>query len=196
MKNFAFIAAIAVAGVANAQVFNDLTAFNTALSDSGQFVNNLNGFANGPSIPVSFSGGTPTMSYGFSADGGLYTNGDFVGVNIGNRALVITFTSGNVRAFGGNLYSTDISDVFQAGITINVAYSDGFTDSYVVGSTSEFRGYVSNTVLTSATITAAGAPASRFVSVDNLRTSAVPEPASMTALALGLAAIARRRKNA
>jgi hypothetical protein len=195
MKNFAFIAAIAVAGAANAQVFNDLTAFNTALSDSGQFVNDLNGF-NSSTIPTGFSGGTPTMSYGFSADGGLYSNGNFVGVNNSNRALVITFTSVNVRAFGGNLYSTDISDNFQTGITINVAYSDGFTDSYVVGSTSEFRGYVSNTILTSVTITAAGAPANRYVSVDNLRTSAVPEPASMTALALGLAAIARRRKNA
>lgn len=195
MKNFALIAAIAVAGVANAQVFNDLTAFNTALNDSGQFINNLNGFTNG-TIPASFTGGSPSMSYGFSSSGGLYTDGNFVGGGFSNVPFVITFTSGNVRAFGGNLYTTDISDNFLAGVTINVAYSDGFTDSYVVGSTSEFRGYVSNTVLTSATITSTGAPLNRFVSVDNLRTSAVPEPASMTALALGLAAIARRRKNA
>lgn len=195
MKNFFSIVVFAVAGVANAQVFSSLDAFNAALNDPGQYVNDLNGHVAG-SIPSSFSGGTPMMSYSFGADGGLYTNGDIVGANFPNRTLVIYFTSGNVRAFGGNLFATTISNVFIPGTTLELRYSDGFTDSYVAGSASEFRGYVSSRVLTRVSITSTVAVPNRYVSVDNLRTSTVPEPASMTALALGLAAIARRRKNA
>jgi len=182
---------VGIASVSNAQVFTSAGAFQTAIaSDPGQYLNSFG------SSTASWSGGTPTMSYTMSATSGLYSDGNFIGTNGPNEALLMTFTSGNVRAVGGSYFTTNISDVFQPGSTINITYSDGGTDSYIAGSTSQFRGYVSGTVLTSMSITSTGPDASRFLSMDNVVTSTVPEPATMTAMALGALALLKKRKSA
>jgi len=192
MKKLIILSILAgIVSVGNAQVFTTATAFQMAIaSDPGQYLNTFGSNA------ANWSGGTPTMAYTMSATNGLYSNGNFLGTISSNEALLMTFTSGNVRAVGGSYYTTSLSDVFQPGSTINITYSDGGTDSYIAGSTSQFRGYVSGTVLTSMSITSTGPDLSRWASMDNVVTSTVPEPATMTALALGALALLRKRKSA
>ncbi len=187
-KTLILVAALGVVGVANAQIFTNSAAFQAAIAnDAGQF-NNAFG-----SATANWSGGTPTMAYTVSTTGGLYSNGNFIGTNNPNVPLVITFTSGNVRAVGGEFFATDISDNFLANVPLTITYSDGTVDTYTPGGFGTFRGYVSGTILTSMSIDSVAPPTNRYVSMDNVITSAVPEPATMTALALGAAAMLRRR---
>jgi hypothetical protein len=107
--------------------------------------------------------------------------------------MLITFTSGNVRAVGGEFFSADINDLFSAGKLITITYSDGVVDSYTPTAINQFRGYMSTSILTSMRVSSSQQD---YVSMDNLRVSTVPEPASMAALGLGVAAMLRRRKSA
>lgn len=184
------LAAFSVVGAANAQVFSNQAAFLAAIgNDPGAFTNSFGSNAS------NWNGGTPNMAYSVGANNGLYSDGDFIGTLFANTDLVITFTSGNVRAVGGNFWHSDIADNFISGVPVTLQYSDGTIDTYTPGSVTEFRGYVSNTFLTSVTIKGSGpATPARFASMDNVIVSSVPEPATMTALALGAAAMLRRRR--
>lgn len=194
MKKVIVLAALtALVGAAQAQIFNNAAAFQTAINnDPGQFNNSFG------AATATWSGGSPTMAYTVSAPGSsLYTDGDFLGVFNATANLVITFNSGNVRAVGGNFFHTNSVDAFIAGRAVTLTYSDGTVDTFAPTSITDFRGYVSNTILTSLTITAGGAAApAAFASMDNVITStqAVPEPGSILALGLGAVALMRRRK--
>lgn len=185
------LGAVSLVGAANAQVFNSLSSWQTAINnDPGAFFNNLNGTS------ATLTGGSPTITAAFSVStSSLYTSGSFYGAFTTAASVTINFTGG-VRAIGANWFHTNASDAFIANRPVTLTYSDGFVDTFTPASVNDFRGYVSNVVLTSVTISAGTSTPSpsAFASVDNLRASTVPEPATMSALALGAAAMLRRRR--
>lgn len=145
--------------------------------------------------PTSFAAGA--FSYTVSASGGLYGSGVFLGTNLPNQALTITFTGGNVTAVGGNFYATNISDVFQP-TTLTLTLSDSTTVTFAPTSVSDsYRGFTSTVTITSMTMSAPGV--SLYGGMDNLTVgvTAVPEPASVLLMALGAAAllVARQRRS-
>jgi PEP-CTERM motif len=194
-KVITLVTLASIVGAAQAQIFNNAAGFQAAIAnDPGQYLNNFTGQASG--AVIAGSGGSPTMTYNITTPSGtVYGSGLFVGANVPSDSVTISFTSGNVRAVGGNFFATNISDVFVAGRAVTLTYSDGTVDTYTPGSTADFRGYVSSTILTS--VVMSGMNNSNYSTVDNLITStrAVPEPASLAALALGAVMIVRRRKN-
>jgi len=148
-----------------------------------------------PVGPVSFSGGG--YAYTVSAPGNLYASGSFLGTNLPDEALTITFTSGNVKAVGGNFYATNLSDAFQS-VAMTLTLSDGTTTTFTpTAVASSFRGYVSTTSITSLVISSPGV--SLYAGIDNLvvgtAVAVVPEPAAWALMSLGLAGllVARRR---
>lgn len=195
MKLTILVAAFGVVGVANAQLFTTNAAFQAAINnDPGQYLMTLSGTND------NLSGGTPTMTADYSATGGaVYHSGAFYGSNLPSDAMTITL-GGGVKAVGGNWFMTNISDVFQ-GNPVTLTFSDGFVTTWTPASAAEFRGYVSNQVLTSVVMSAGNQDpngVNNYASMDNIviSTNPVPEPASMTALALGSLAMLRRRKKA
>ncbi|MCE9558033.1 MAG: PEP-CTERM sorting domain-containing protein [Armatimonadetes bacterium] len=202
LKTLAVVAAmLSVVGSASAQIMTSSAAFQAAIAnDPGQFNNPLG------SSTANWNGGTPNMAYTVTATpiAGLYSDGNFIGVNNNGSDLLITFTSGNVRAVGGNWFHTDFSDNFRPqGVTLT--YNDGTVDTYTPGSASDFHGYVSASPIlwvkmskNSPYIDSTGTSIAVWASLDNLVTSshgAVPEPGSLLALGLGAVAMMRRKRN-
>lgn len=163
---------------------------------AGSYTNTFTGASDSPQTSYASNG----FAYTISAASGLYSNGDFIGTNLPDQALLITFTGAAVTAIGANFYATNLSDAFQA-IAITALLSDGtssiFTPTSVANS---YRGFTTDVAITSLRITAAGT--SLYAGLDNLTVgranavNAVPEPASLALVGigfLGLAAARRRR---
>lgn len=145
------------------------------------------GFSGNPDAV--FSGGS--FSYLVSAPGDLYGNGVFIGTNLDNTPLTITFTGAPVTAVGGNFYATDVSDAFQ-GVSVTLTLSNGFTTTFTPTSVSNsFRGFT--TVLPIASLTLGAPGATRYVGMDNLTVGAVPEPGTWLLMALGAGALLLRQ---
>jgi hypothetical protein len=142
--------------------------------------------------PPNYSGNG--FSYSASAPGStVYDSGSFIGANNANAPFVLDFSSGNVTAAGGEFFHTNVSDVFQPGISITITLSDGTVDTYTPAAQNEFRGYVSTgPALTSLTISAP--TGGTFLTLDNVIVgSAIPEPGSAMLLA-GVFGLALRRR--
>ena len=164
----------------------------------GSYTNTFTGAVDA-ALSYSYSGGSFAYTVtappaGFGDD--VYLSGTFIGNLYANASLTVTFTSGNVRAIGGNFYITNSSDAFVAApITINL--SDGTTTTFSPGTAADYRGFVSTVSITSLVMLAPGA--SRYNTIDNLTVGTpVPEPGSYALMALGLAAVlaARRKRSA
>lgn len=92
---------------------------------SAGFTNTFTGAATNPAASYS-SGG---FAYTFSSPGGLYSNGNFLGVNLPNDVLTVSFTGTPVTAIGGNFFATNISDAFQSA-AITALLSDGTSATF------------------------------------------------------------------
>jgi len=186
----AVLAMASMSSFAATTVYTVPASFAAALLP-GAYTESFNAVTNPP--PASFSGGA--FTYSVSAPGGTYASGTFLGTNLPDEALTITFTSGNVRGVGGNFYATNISDAFQT-VAVTFTLNDGTTASFTPASAaSSFRGFVSTTLITSMVISSPGV--SLYAGIDSLTVGAVPEPGSVGLMCLGLAglaAAARRRK--
>jgi len=161
----------------------------------GAYSENFNSWVTDPPAgALVFSSGGFTYS-AFAVDD-LYLSAGFLGTSQINKALTLTFTSGNVTAVGANFFALNISDAFQA-VSVTITLSDGTVSTFTPTSMADsFRGFTSSTPITSLTFSAPGQ--SLYASLDNLTVgvAAVPEPANWALTALGLAGViaARRRK--
>jgi hypothetical protein len=183
------LAALSASSFAVTTVYTSSAAFLPNLAPAS-YTESFNGLPSTP--PASYTGGT--FAYTVSAADGLYGSGEFLGTNLPDQALTVTFTSGNVTGVGGNFYATNISDVFQP-VALTLTLSDGTTVTFTPTSAADsYRGFTSSLLITSLTIGAPGA--SLYAGMDNLTVGAVPEPASALLMALGVAgllAAGRRR---
>jgi hypothetical protein len=145
-----------------------------------------------PAAAPSYSfaqGGYAYTVAGVGQQPGTWTNGSVIGNNYPNWPLVVTFTSGNVTAVGGEFFIMDAAGGFTSA-SVTVTLNDGTSLSYTPSSQgAAFRGFISTSPITSLTF-AAGAL--QFNAIDNLvvgSAAVVAEPASAILMSLGLGAL-------
>jgi MYXO-CTERM domain-containing protein len=195
MKAMMFLAGAVMAAPAMADVFTDSASF-LANVQPGFYFNNFASAPSGavPSLSFSSGGFAYTVSTGGGVSG-LFNGTGLISTDNAADVIRIDFTSGNVTAVGGNFWSTDIN-FFPFAATVDVELSDGTSVSFNSTSANDFRGFTSNSVITSLTIDAIdplSGPA--WSTLDNLYVGqAIPAPGAMALLGLGGLAAARRRR--
>jgi hypothetical protein len=129
----------------------------------------------------------------------LFNDVGLVSTNVASDAILVTFTSGNVTAVGGNFWSSDIwVEPLQA--TVVITLSDGTVIDFESTGASDFRGFTSDTLITSIQIDAVDGFDVAWSTMDNLYVgvAVVPlPPAAWAGLGLlgaigGVRAVRRR----
>ncbi len=196
-KMFSVVAVAALAGAASAAVYTNQATFVSQLA-AGYSFNPFNDVVAGPSGPLSYSIGG--FSYVVSTQpgslSGLYNDPGVISTDNASDQILVTFTSGNVTAVGGNMWSTDIL-VQPVPSTVTITLSDGQIRTFNSTLPTDFTGFTSGVTITSILIdagnTATGGPA--WATLDNLYVGrAIPAPGAAAAFGLvGLAGLRRRR---
>lgn len=189
-------AAMAAAPAMGATVYTDSASF---LDDvvPGLYFNDFTGVPTGsqPSLNFSGNGFAYTVSAAGPGSNNLFNDTGLISLDSAADSIVVTFTSGNVTAVGGNFWSTDINFQPRAAEVV-IELGDGTIVSFNSTSSADFRGFTSNDLITSISITAIdplSGPA--WATMDNLYVGQlVPAPGAMALLGLGGLAAARRRR--
>lgn len=178
MSNRIVMALAATAGVVGSatagQVFGNLANFQAAVPTA--VLNDFNTVADGFAPSVSYNFGA--FAYEISATNGLFNNGGTISTNSPSDALLITFTSGDVRAFGGDWWGTDF-DFNQIQAQITITLDDGTSETFNTNPNNgpRFGGYMSDSSILSISIAANNSQgADAFPTMDNFRVAVVPLP--------------------
>jgi hypothetical protein len=187
---------LAQTATAATTTYTSRSSFESSLP-TGSFFNNFSSVPDAFASPVTSvtgTGGTPTLGYTITAPTaglGVFPDAGFKAVgnwNLG-QPVVVTLNTGNVFSAGADLWLSDINGNRLAG-TITVNYSDG--SSVLVPSTTTgafgFAG-ITTDVAALSTMTIQNAPGA-YLNMSNLSVAAVPEPSSIAATALAVAALA------
>ena len=200
--------AVAVAGIlalgsesqAATTVYTSQAAFTAALTGAS-FTNTFaTAAAASPSSAFSGNGFGYTVT---SPVGNVYRPGTFIGAFTATNSVVFTLNVGNINAIGGNFFQTNATDAFLPGVAVTINLSDGTTDTFTPVTTTDFRGYISTTTLTSLTMLPTANTPAAFASIDNLvvsnvATVTVPESGTLALILPAIAGLGvvvlRRRK--
>ncbi|MBL9135959.1 MAG: PEP-CTERM sorting domain-containing protein [Verrucomicrobiales bacterium] len=182
----------------SAAVYTSLSSFNAAIQ-GGAYFEDFEGLAAGPLDFLStydFSGGTGPIQYTASANVELYVamlpdSSKALTTIQFNNSLVLSFTTPNITAVGGEFFLLDGNESPANG-TISVTLNDGSTSSFDVNSHAsgslDYLGFTTTAPNYIQSITLNGV-SGQYSAVNNLTVgfAAVPEPAVMASLAgLGL----------
>ncbi len=167
-------------GASAGTIYNSEASLVGAMS-AGYAFNDFSSVADGavPSLSYSMGDFAYDISSGPVTNSGLYNEGGAISTASTLDSLVITFTSGNVRAIGANVWATDPA-FDPAGALMIVTLSDGTIEAFPSGGPSAFYGYTSDVDITSVEIRALGFFVPRYATMDNLyvgtNVSVVPLP--------------------
>jgi hypothetical protein len=164
------------------------TSVSTFLTDivPGYSLETFDASEPGSPATLNYSGGG--FAFTASSSGNMYAPGGFIGTSNPNTTLILTFTSGNPTAIGGDFYNTDFSDTFAtSGVTVTL--NDGTTRTYTpLSGANSFTGFTATLPILSLTVSAPGS--SLYGGLDNLfvgqaRPKAVPLPSGLALVFIG-----------
>ncbi len=191
-------AAVLTGSTANASliVVNDSNAFGLitgtmAIATQDQDFSAYQGFLD------SVSGGSGATSWMASANGGLVVGGVHeLSTAAADAALVFTFESPDVYAFGGNFYLTNQSFGFITGL-IQIELADGSMYVANVTSSQAFSGFVSTgAAISQVSIAPFGTQPGAYATVSEITIGVIPAPSALALLGVaGLGPAGRRRRS-
>lgn len=186
---------------AHATWFTTEASFLSAMNSSF-YLEDFNGFGSGSPLNGSQTTYAGTGANGFnwtaSAPHGLFSNPGALSTNQAGDPITFTFSGNQVSAFGAMVANTNASGTLIAG-TVTITLSDSTTNNVVFSSgTQGFLGWVGSTPFASVAISSTSGATLNYPQVDHVYTSSapVPEPMTMTGLAMGALVLLRRRKKA
>ncbi|UPT69481.1 MAG: T9SS type A sorting domain-containing protein [Flavobacterium sp. JAD_PAG50586_2] len=152
------------------QIFTDQTDWNNSATATGATVstNNMANVIVTDPIVKTIGGITVT----FTATGGMYSSGTFVGTANPNQNITITFSPA-IYGISGNFFTTNVSDAVISG-NVTATYSDGAIDSRTVTTNSEVFGYFSTTPITSLVLSTTTTVPNHFISLNNISIATNP----------------------
>lgn len=196
-----FVAAClaAAATSAHATWYTSESAFLSALPGP-YYLEDFNGFLFGNPLNGSQTTYVPAGGNGFgwvaSSPHGLYATNGAISTNNAEDPLNVTFSGGQVGAFGAVVADTNSNGVITAG-TVTISLSNGENQAITFATPVQgFLGWIGAGPITGATLNASGNSPNDFAQMDHVYTSGtpVPEPFSLTALGVGAIALRRRRR--
>ena len=201
-KTFVVLAALSMAcGAMASMTYDNQAAFLGAI-ESGYYLEDFGTPATSYIAPAVFTDGTYAWSAAAGDDlyiwGSDYAGGTpcvgSMGTNGAGYEITFTFSGAPVTAFGGNLYLTDQYFDPVAG-EVTIALNDGTSVTLDSPYATSFTGFTSDVPITSVTMTPdPSSTINLYGTVDSIIVgTAIPEPASLVLLGLGVLAMLRRR---